>query len=83
MIGSINPADQNTSNSSNLPLVSMMMPVFNGQNFIRYSIETLLKQDYQNIELIILDNLSTDNTRIICQEYEKLDSRVRYICDET
>jgi glycosyltransferase involved in cell wall biosynthesis len=70
-----------TTNSS--PLVSMMMPVFNGQNFIRYSIEALLKQDYENIELIILDNLSTDDTRVISEEYEKQDSRVRYICDET
>ena len=74
---------QNIINRSNGPLVSMMMPVFNGQNFIRFSIEALLKQDYQNIELIILDNLSTDNTSLICQEYEKLDPRVRYICDET
>lgn len=79
----MNPAKHNTGNRSNSALVSMMMPVFNGQNFIRFSIEALLKQDYQNIELIILDNLSTDNTRLICQEYEKLDPRVRYICDET
>lgn len=65
------------------PLVSMMMPVFNGENFIRLSIESLLNQDYENFELIILDNQSTDKTRSICEEYVNKDSRVHYICDES
>jgi glycosyltransferase involved in cell wall biosynthesis len=78
-----NLAHGHSNMTNSRPLISMMMPVFNGQNFIRHSIEALLRQDYENIELIILDNLSTDDTRIICEEYAKQDSRVRYICDET
>lgn len=76
-------ADRYSGLKNKLPLVSVMMPVFNAQNFIRHSIESLLKQDYENIELIILDNLSTDDTRKICQEYTEIDSRVRYVCDKT
>lgn len=82
-MGSNNLSQISSGITNSRPLISAMMPVFNAQNFIRHSIESLLKQDYENIELIILDNLSTDDTRIICEEYAKSDSRVRYICDET
>ncbi|MBI3351113.1 MAG: glycosyltransferase family 2 protein [Nitrospirae bacterium] len=66
-----------------MPLVSIMMPVFNAQLFIEQALESLLKQDYNNIEIVILDNLSTDETPRICRLYMEQDQRVRYICDVT
>jgi glycosyltransferase involved in cell wall biosynthesis len=54
------------------------MPVFNGERYLRKSIDSILNQTYQNFELIIADNASTDKTQLICQEYAKKDHRVRY-----
>lgn len=51
------------------PLVSIGMPVYNEERFIRASLESIIAQDYPNIELIISDNASTDNTGHICKEF--------------
>lgn len=61
-----------------MPKVSVGMPVFNGGKFLRESVESILGQTYQDLELIISDNASTDNTREICQSYAERDARVRY-----
>jgi glycosyltransferase involved in cell wall biosynthesis len=55
------------------------MPVFNGQNFVRQAIESVLGQTYANLELIICDNASTDETGAICRDYAARDARVRYV----
>ena len=60
------------------PLVSVGMPVYNEGRFIRESLDSILAQDYQNLEIIISDNGSTDETVSICREYAQLDKRVRY-----
>jgi len=60
------------------PLVSIGMPVYNEAAFIKESLASLLAQDYQNLEIIISDNGSTDETFSICREYARLDSRVSY-----
>lgn len=62
---------------SNIPLVSVCIPVFNGENFIRESIASVLEQKYTNFELLIVDNCSTDLTQNIIEEIN--DSRIRYI----
>ena len=64
---------------SNKPLVSIGMPVFNGEEYIRGALDSLLAQSFGNFELIISDNASTDKTGKICQEYAALDKRIRYI----
>ena len=64
-------------------LVSVWMPVLNGELFLSQALDSLLGQDYDNIEIIILDNMSTDNTQKICQQSAKKDSRIRYILDDT
>ena len=61
------------------PKVSIGMPVYNGERFLNQSIDSLLAQDYANIELIILDNDSTDGTAEICLSYIAKDKRIRYI----
>ncbi len=65
------------------PLISIGMPVFNGEPYIRQALDSLLAQDYENCELIISDNASTDRSRDICLEYASRDSRIRYYRNET
>jgi glycosyltransferase involved in cell wall biosynthesis len=60
------------------PRLSIGLAVYNGENFLSQSIEALLGQTYEDFELIISDNASTDGTADICQRYAKQDSRVRY-----
>ena len=60
------------------PLVSIGLPVYNGAPWIRAALQSLLNQDYQNLELIISDNASTDDTAAICREFADRDPRVRY-----
>lgn len=63
--------------SSSRPLVSVGLPVYNGQNYLSQAIESVLNQSYKNIELILSDNGSTDNTPDICKTYTKKDKRIR------
>ncbi len=61
------------------PLVSIGMPVFNGQNYVHKAIESILAQSCGDFELIICDNASTDATGDICRRYADQDRRVRYM----
>lgn len=62
-----------------MPRVSIGMPVYNGERFIRQSIESLLAQTFGDFEFVITDNASTDGTEAICREYVAKDKRVRYV----
>ncbi len=66
-----------------VPLVSIGMPVYNGERTIHEALDSLLAQDFKDFELIISDNASSDNTRSICKMYEEKDSRVHYHLHET
>ena len=61
------------------PRLSVGLPVYNGENHLAESIEALLGQSYEDFELIISDNASTDGTADICRTYGRQDSRIRYI----
>lgn len=61
------------------PRVTIGMPVYNGEQFLRQALDSILAQTYTNFELIISDNCSTDQTASICQEYAAKDARIRYI----
>ena len=61
------------------PQLSIGLPVYNGETYLAQSIEALLGQTYEDFELIISDNGSTDATADICQRYELRDPRIRYI----
>ena len=63
---------------SRAPRLTVGLPVYNGAALLAESIEALLGQTYEDFELIISDNASTDGTAEICRFYEKQDSRVRY-----
>ena len=66
-------------NESNkiLPAVSVIMPVYNGENFLEKSISSVLNQSFDDFELIIVDDKSTDNSLSICKTYERIDSRIK------
>ena len=53
-----------------MPLVSVLMPAFNSELYIAEAIESILNQTYSNIELIIFDDGSTDNTRAVIEKYQ-------------
>lgn len=60
-------------------LVSIVLPVYNGQKYISGAIDSILQQSYKNIELIIVNDCSTDSTLEILKEYEKKDARIRIV----
>lgn len=60
------------------PRLSIGLPVYNGERFLRFALDAILNQTYRDFELIISDNASTDSTMLICQDYAARDSRIRY-----
>jgi len=67
------------SEKENIPIVTIGIPVLNGEKFLHKRLESILSQSLTNFEAIISDNGSTDNTQKICEEYAKKDNRIRYI----
>ena len=60
------------------PLVSIGMPVYNGERFLAAALCSLLEQDYPNFEIVISDNASDDATARICREFAERDKRIVY-----
>jgi glycosyltransferase involved in cell wall biosynthesis len=65
------------------PRVSVGMPVYNGQEYLREAIQSILTQSFYDLELIVCDNASTDRTAAICREIAAGDSRLRYYANPT
>jgi glycosyltransferase involved in cell wall biosynthesis len=59
--------------------VSIGIPVYNGGRFLAESLDSLLAQTYEEIEFVISDNGSTDETEEICRDHGKRDARIRYL----
>ena len=65
-----------------MSLVSIIVPAYNAESTIERAVSSCLAQTYSNIEIVVVDNLSTDNTKIILQKFTK-DVRVKIInCDK-
>jgi cellulose synthase/poly-beta-1,6-N-acetylglucosamine synthase-like glycosyltransferase len=60
------------------PLVSICLPVRNGEQRLEPAVRSALAQDYPNLELVISDNASTDGTEELCRELARADSRIAY-----
>ncbi len=69
-------------NANNKELVSVVVPVFNAEKRLAKCIESILAQTYYNIEVLLIDDGSTDQSRHICEEYQKKDSRLRFFHQE-
>lgn len=66
-----------------MPLVSVGMPIYNDDRYAATAIEDILNQSYSNLEILISDNCSTDNTEAICRKYASSDKRVKYVRQRT
>jgi glycosyltransferase involved in cell wall biosynthesis len=64
---------------AHIPKVSIGLPVYNGEKYIREALDSLLAQTFTDFELIISDNASADRTETICREYAERDPRIRYV----
>ena len=62
--------------------ISIIVPVFNVENELEKCIESLINQTYKNIEIILVDDGSTDKCPIICDDYQKKDNRIKVIHKE-
>lgn len=62
--------------------VSIIIPAYNCEKYIFECLESVINQTYSNLEIIIIDDGSTDNTSEICQRFEKIDNRIIYTWQE-
>ena len=69
--------------NENSARISIGLPVYNGELFLKEAIDAVLNQTFRDFELIISDNASTDRTAQICRDYAANDSRIRYYRNET
>ena len=60
-------------------LVSIILPVYNGEQYLKQAIESVLNQTYTNFELIIVNDCSTDNTAVIIESFVRIDTRIKVI----
>ena len=60
-------------------LISIIMAAYNAERTVGFAVESVLKQTYENFELLVINDCSTDNTRKIVEEYAEKDSRVKLI----
>lgn len=61
-----------------MPQISVILPVYNGEKYLKSSIESVLDQTFKDFELIIIDDCSTDASANIAKHYVALDSRISY-----
>ena len=63
-------------------LISVVVPVYNVEKYVGQCIESIINQTYKNLEIILVDDGSTDNSGKICDEYAKKDNRIKVIHKE-
>ncbi len=68
-----------TTDRINCSLISVIVPVYNGEAYLDRCVRSVLFQDYHNLELILVDGASTDGTLKLCRVWQKKDERVRVI----
>ncbi len=60
-------------------LISVVIPVYNRETTLRKCVDSILAQTYENIEVILVNDGSTDSSEKICRRYEQIDPRVKVI----
>lgn len=63
-------------------IVSIVLPTYNGEKFIKYALDSIIAQTYSNWELIIVNDCSTDNTLEIVNEYAAKDNRIKVVTND-
>lgn len=64
------------------PNVSIIVPVYNAENYLHRCIDSVLSQTYKDFELILVNDGSTDNSQAICEDYTRCDDRISVIKKE-
>ncbi len=64
------------------PLISIIVPVYNGERFLEECLESIRRQTYHNIEVVVVDDGSTDASSLIIRRYVDADSRFKYVCQK-
>ena len=57
--------------------VSVIIPVYNAGKYLKQALDSILRQDYPNLEIILVENMSEDDSIKICQSYEKAHKEIR------
>src|SRR5207244_8337852 len=64
--------------TAHIPRVSIGLAVYNGERFLRQTLDSIAAQTFEGFELVISDNASSDSTEEICRTYAARDSRIKY-----
>ena len=62
--------------------VSVVVPIYNTGKYLEKCINSIRNQTYKNLEIILIDDGSTDDSKIICEKYSKVDSRIKFFSKE-
>ncbi|MDD6812335.1 MAG: glycosyltransferase family 2 protein [Lachnospiraceae bacterium] len=66
-------------NQKELPLISIIIPVYNVEKYLTRCLESVVAQTYSNLEIILVDDGSTDNSGKVCDKYQEIDSRIKVV----
>ena len=69
--------------NDSMPLISIIMPVYNGERFLSEAIESIIAQTYENWELLAVDDGSTDNSLQIIEAYAEKDGRIKLLKNDS
>lgn len=61
--------------------ISVIVPIYNAEKYLEKCLDTIIKQTYKNLEIILVDDGSKDNSRFICRRYALKDDRIKLICN--
>ena len=62
-----------------MPKISIIIPVYNAEKYLKICVDSILNQTFKDFELILIDDGSSDTSKEICEQYIKLDNRVKVI----
>lgn len=72
-------AKKGKSITERIPMLSVIVPVFNVEQYLEQCLDSIIKQTFRDMEIIVVDDGSTDSSLEICNAYCQLDSRVKVI----
>ena len=62
--------------------ISVIVPVYNGELYLKECIDSIRNQTYPNLQIIIVNDGSTDNTSVVCEQYARIDKRIQVVNKE-